>query len=132
MKYSVFMDSYTVAIPEEKEEYLKLDVNGKTQYILSNIISMINTKDYETIYNNLDNTFKENNFKSINELEKYIKENFYEINSFEINGINDDNDEYRAFECNIINMRDKTESKKATIVIKPIEENSFTMSFSVE
>lgn len=132
MKYSVFMDSYTVAIPEEKEEYLKLDVNGKTQYILSNIISMINTKDYETIYNNLDNTFKENNFKSINELEKYIKENFYEINSFEINDINDDNEEYRAFECKIINMRDKTENKTATIVIKPIEENSFTMSFSVE
>jgi hypothetical protein len=132
MRYSVFLDSYTVAIPEENEDYLNLDVNGKAQYILSNIISMINTKDYKTIYNNLDNTFKENNFKNINELEKYIKENFYEINSLEINCINDDNDEYRAFECNIINMRDKTESKKATIVIKPIEENSFTMSFSVE
>ena len=132
MRYSVFLDSYTVAIPEEKEDYLNLDVNGKAQYILSNIISMINTKDYKTIYNNLDNTFKENNFKNINELEKYIKENFYEISSCEINNINDDNEEYMAFECNIINMRDKTESKKATIVIKPIEENSFTMSFSVE
>lgn len=132
MRYSTFLDSYTATISEEKEEYQKLDISGKAQYILTNFLSMINTKDYETIYNNLDNTFKQNKFKNVNELEEYIKSNFYEINSFEITNTNDDNDEYRAFECKVINMRDKTESKNATIVIKPTEESSFTMSFSVE
>ena len=47
---------------------------------------MINAKDYESAYNLLDDTYKANNFKTLDEFEKYIQDNFHNYNTIDSTG----------------------------------------------
>jgi len=129
MQYKVFLDNYTIMFKDDIEYYNDLDKLGKARYNLTLFTNMLNTKDYKSIYNVLDNTFKINNFKSISELEKYIKNNLYSINTIKINDF-DDSYGYYVFECKVKNSEDTNKSKDMTIIIKLNEGTNFTMSFS--
>lgn len=131
MQYSVFLDDYTIMSEEEEEKYKNLNKESKATYILSRVAIMINTKDYNKIYNSLDNTFKENNFSNVNDLKNYIKDNFYDINYIEIKDTINQNDEYVVYKCNVKNMQKQIESKNMMFAIKIMDEG-FTMSFGVE
>lgn len=129
MNYTAFLDNYTV--PLDKEDYDKKSEFEKAKYNLSKFIKMVNTKDYNNIYAVLDETFKQNNFKTLTELKKYIQTNFYEMNDVKIEEYNDSN-EYYVFTCKITNKRNTDESKNVTLVINIKEGTDFTMSFSVQ
>lgn len=76
MNYSLLLDTYTVNIPEFTEKYDKADDQVKVGMNIEKILSAIKEKDYNYIYNKLDDTFKKNNFDSIDKLKEYIQKTF--------------------------------------------------------
>ena len=132
MQYEVFLDDYTIMSEEQLQYYNKLDEFDKSKYNMSKFIKMVNTKDYKAIYNVLNETFRNNNFKSVDDLKQYIQNNMYELNDIEIDEYDDETYEYYVFNCIITNMRNANESKSMTIIIDQGEGTDFTMSFSFE
>lgn len=132
MRYSAFLDNYTIMLDMDKEEYNKLDKVDKSKYNLNKFINMVNTKDYNALYDVLDDTFKTNNFKSKEELKKFILNNMYSLNELEINNAEVEKYQYYVFECSITNKKNNQEKKNMTIIINQTEGTNFTMSFSFE
>lgn len=76
MNYSLLLDTYTVNIPKFTEKYDKADDQVKVGMNIEKILSAIKEKDYNYIYNKLDDTFKKNNFDSVDKLKEYIQKTF--------------------------------------------------------
>lgn len=129
-EYKVELDDYTIMKNEDMQKYNKLNKKEKAKIQLDNFISKLNSKDYNSIYNSLDSTFKNNNYKNVNLLKKYIKNNFYNLNSIEVKESDSETYEYCVFECKLINMENTEENKGITIIINIKEGTDFTMSFS--
>ena len=131
MQYELFLDNYTIRKIDDIEYYNNLDDYDKAKYNLALFIEMVNTKDYNSIYNTLNNTFKNDYFDTKEKLEEYIKNNMYEINKIEILESDNQTYEYCIFSCSIINYKNENESKNANIIIKLEEGTNFKMSFSI-
>ena len=129
MDYTVFLDNYTIPSKEDEKTYKEAKIHEKAKINLNKFVSMLNTKDYNAIYEHLDNTFKKNSLKNINELQKLIKNNCYEINEVQIKNV-EEKDNYYAFTCNLINQRNSNESKQVSIIISKTDDTNFKMSFS--
>lgn len=132
LDYTVILDDYTIMSSTDIAKYSKMDNLQKATYQLNNFIKKVNTKDYETIYNNLDSTFKNNNFKNVDELKKYIENNFYNLNTINIEEYDGETYEYCIFQCKLTNVEDSEKIKKLNAVIFIKEGTDFTMSFSVQ
>lgn len=130
MRYTVFLDNYTVMHEQEKATYNEMDIETKARYNIRKFMNMVNTKDYNAIYNTLDTTFRENNFKTIDDLKLYIKNNMYNLNDIKI--IDSDTEKYKYYVYNykIINSENEQQSKEMTIIINQTEGAEYTMSFS--
>ena len=131
MAYTVFLDNYTIVSEENAKKYNDANEKTKAKLNLNKIIAMVNTKDYNAIYNHLNIDFRNNNFKNINDLKKYITSNFYDINSIKLKKIDEQNN-YYAFTCDLINQRNTKEQKQCSIIISKTKDTNFTMSFSFE
>lgn len=130
MQYTVYLDNYTIISEEELAYYNNLDKFDKSKYNLTKFVNMVNTKDYNAIYNVLNTTFRANNFATVDQLKSYLKNNMYDFNVIEIENYDDETYEYYVFNCKITNMQNNNESKNMTIIINQTEGTEFTMSFS--
>lgn len=130
MRYSVFLDSYTVELDTFKENYEKADENTKVAIQVGKFKQMLNTKDYNAIFNKLNTVFRNNNFNTVSKLENYLKSKVYDINTIEIEDCNQNND-YYVCGCVLTNQKNTKEQKKMTIIIKLIDSNNFEMSFNI-
>lgn len=132
MRYTVFLDTYTVELDTFKEEYNNSkDDESKLSLQLGKIRQMLNNRDYNAIYNKLNETFRNNNFTNVSKLEEYLKNNIYNINSIVISEC-EENDDYYVCKATIINQENTNESKDINLIIKLIDSNNFEMSFSFE
>lgn len=129
MRYSILLDNYTIVSKDVIEKYNNATKRDKAKYQVDTFVSKLNTKDYKAIYNKLDSTFRNNNFSTLSSLEKFIKENFYDINSIKVKEYNE-KDGYSIFECEISNFNKKEETKLMTVIMNIQENMNFTMSFS--
>lgn len=86
MDYTVMLDVYTIDLPEFLEQYNSAKDEQKVSLNIEKFIQMINAKDYESAYNLLDDTYKANNFKTLDEFEKYIQDNFHNYNTIDSTG----------------------------------------------
>ncbi len=131
MDYTVILDTYTVNLPEFTEKYEVASEEDKVILNLQKCFEALNNKDYGYVYNKLDPTFKQNNFKNQGEFENYIKSNFFEINKAKSRNGKKQGDIY-TFE---VTITDKTEKNKKTVkktfVMQLKEGTDFVMSFSV-
>ena len=75
-KYSVVLDTYTIDLPEFIEKYNSANEKTKVGLNIQKVFDAINNEDYEYVYNKLDNTFKQTNFKTVQELKNYVIQNF--------------------------------------------------------
>ena len=91
---------------------------------------MLNSRDYSAIFNVLDNTFKANNYGSIEKLKAALDNNIYRINGIQIVDFSMDDAEYFVYSCELQNKESSAQKKDMTIVIKLGEGTNFTMSFS--
>ena len=96
---------------------------------LEQVKEMLNNKDYKTIYNHLNSTYKNNNFETQDKFTSYMKEKFYDINNFKYESYQVSNNSY------IINVKvsdDTDESKNfmMSLVVKLADSiDKFEMSF---
>lgn len=131
MDYTVILDTYTIDLPEFLEKYEKAKEEDKVILNLQKCFEALNNKDYKYVYNKLDSTFKENNFKTEADFEKYIKTNFFESNKAKSSNGKKQGDLY-TYEVTITDKTEKeTKTVKKTFVMRLDEGTDFVMSFGV-
>ena len=91
LDYSIQLDTYTIPTDTFKEQYDNGDVQTKVQMNINKFILMINNQDYQAAYDVLDDNFKNNYFKTIDDFKNYVKQYAYKYNnmqvdSFDVNG----------------------------------------------
>ena len=131
LDYEVFMDSYTIDLPEYIEKYNKETDSNKVLMNLEKIKGAINTRDYRYVYSKLDETFKKNNFPTQQSFEEYINKNLYEYNSFDYNNVEKNGNLYVL--TTVINdaTAEQNTFKSITFIVKLLEGTDFVMSFSM-
>ena len=75
-EYTVQLDDYTLENDTFTETYKKASIMDKCLLNCEKIMQMINTQDYEAVYNLLNSNFKNSNFPTLKDFEKYIRDNF--------------------------------------------------------
>lgn len=96
---------------------------------LEKVIEAINEQDYNYVYNKLNETFRKNNFSTLEKFEKYIKENFYEENEATYLNFNEISETYTYS----VIIKDKKTSKTKTknFVMQLGAGTNFEMSFEI-
>lgn len=133
MNYTIMLDNYTIKVDTYSEDYKMLSEEDKVQSNVYIFLQMINTKDYIHAYELLDETFKNNNFATIEEFERYINQNFfnYNLNTTDVNITKEG--AYYIYESTIrSDSSSAAETKKLTVIMKLLEGTDFVMSFSIE
>ena len=130
MKYKVLLDTYTVILPEFAEQYDSLENTKKVAMNIEKIIQALNLRDFKYIYNKLDDTFKANNFSTLEDFEKYMDENYLSIYNVEYTTYNQENETY--MQTIILNDKNSDEQKENTIIMQLKDNYEFVMSFNVQ
>ena len=127
MDYKVILDNYTLEDAEDIEKYNALSDQNKVSVNLQKIIEAINNKDYNYVYNKLNEGYKNNRFANIAEFTNYINSNFYEIN---IIGEGTSSIDGNVHICRINISNTQNETKQVTILVRLLEGTDFEISFS--
>lgn len=129
-EYSIFLDTYTIDQPEFIEKYEKATDEQKAGYNINKFIQAINEKDYNYAYNCLAESFKQNNFNTLNDFENYMKNNF--TNKIELEYLKTYKEgQYFVYETNIINKNNLSIIDKKNFIVNLKENREFEISFNV-
>lgn len=88
MEYTIILDDYTLQTESDINSYNNLTNKQKAEKNVKKVINMINTCDYNHLYNLLYDKFKSNYFSNQQDMEKVIKQTFSDYNiitSLEVN-----------------------------------------------
>ena len=128
MNFTVQLDDYTLESEENKEKYLNSYNVDKVKLNVNKFIEMLANYDYESAYELLNETYKNNNFKTLNSYKKFLEQNFYNSNSYKIEKIETDAQDYII----TISVREgasaSTPAKKNKIAMRLGENTEFTMA----
>ena len=117
-----------------REEYKKSSIDQKIQANVYIFLQMINTKDYSHAYELLDETFRNNNFDTLDKFKEYVNANFfdYNLNTTSNVDINNEGSTY-IYETKIRSgAGSAAETKNLTVIMQLKEGTDFVMSFSLE
>ena len=128
----VCLDDYTIETEDFRTKYAQASNETKISTNIDKLIKMINTKDYQSAYNLLDETYKANNFPTINDYINYINNNFFNFNYYAITNISEQGPYYVVTVLCKENAAVSAESRTKQIIIALGEGTSFTMSFALE
>lgn len=132
--YKILLDNYTIKVDTYEEEYSKLQDQDKVQANVYTFLQMINTKDYKHAYEVLDDTFKQNNFDTLDKFKEYVDTNFfsYNLNTTANVDINNEGSTY-IYKTKIkSDVGRAAEEKNLTVIMQLKEGTDFVMSFSFE
>lgn len=127
MDFKMKLDSYTIESQENIQKYNTLTDTNKVSANIRKIIEAINNKDYNYIYNKLNEEYKNNKFPNINQLINYINNNFYDVN---LVGNGTAELEANVYIAKIQITSNKSEIKQVTILVRLLEGTDFEISFS--
>ena len=127
MDYKVILDNYTLENEEDIEKYNAMTNQDKISINIQKIIEAINNKDYNYVYNKLNEQYKNNKFPNLEEFKNYIKSNFYDINILKDSMANIDGNVHI---CKIKISNKKNQIKEVTILVRLLEGTDFEISFS--
>ena len=82
--YTIKLDTYTIETDYFKKEYDTDNVEKKVQMNLNKFVLMINNQDWDAAYSVLDDNFKNNYFKSVDEFKQYVKGKSYKYNDMKV------------------------------------------------
>lgn len=92
----------------------------------------IEDEDYRYAYNKLDETFKTNNFATLEEFENYAKTNFFKRNTLSAGKAEKQGNIY-LYNITIKDASEESNKERTTsFVMRLGEETDFVMSFGVE
>lgn len=133
MQFELKLDTYTITTDNFKQTYQNVNDERKVQLNIDKFIKMINACDYRNIYNCIDDGFKNNYFKTEQELEEYIKSRFFRYNKVIYRDIEKKGTDIFVASLQITDFTEESdELKDINVVIQLIDENTFNMSFEVQ
>lgn len=130
MQYTVQLDDYTIETETFRKRYSV--ANNKQRGILNidKFIQMLNMQDYESAYNVLDNSFKQNNFKTQAEFENYMKQHTFKYNEVTYNQYNNKISSLHTYDIQLTDLsKQSQEVYNITITVKLLEDTKFSLSF---
>ena len=132
--YTIFLDNYTIKVDTYEEEYNKSSIDQKIQANVYIFLQMINTKDYSHAYELLDETFKNNNFDTLDKFKEYVNENFFDYNLNTTSNVDISNEGNTYIYETVIRSGagSAAETKNLTVIMQLKEGTDFVMSFSLE
>lgn len=107
MNYTVSLDSYTIAIKSYDDEYQNAIGGKKAQLCLNKFFEALNNKDYESAYTFLNNTYKANNFGTIEEFKAYVQKNWFAYNMIDYSSVEVDGNENYIISGTIGNIKNQ-------------------------
>ena len=75
-QYTVVLDTYTIDLPEFLAKYNSSNEKTKVGLNIQKVFDSINDQNYEYMYNKLDDTFKQTNYKTVQDFANYAIQNF--------------------------------------------------------
>ena len=131
LKYEFFLDTYTI----DSDDYIKTyDVASKKDQIKLNIekiILAINSKDYDYVYDKLDNIFKSKYFDNAENLGAFLQKNLFDLNKISNGKLSNNGNGIYTCDLEITSYGDENNTtKNMTIIMKLLDNRDFTMSFS--
>lgn len=132
MDYTTMLDTYTVDLPEFIEKYNKSNEADKAGMNLQKIVDAINDRDYTYVYNKLDETFKQNNFKTENDFIAYMQNAFYANNNVEFSNYRASGD-LHIFDAAFTDKNNaNNQARSKTFIIQLKEGTDYRLSFNVQ
>lgn len=132
MDYTTMLDTYTVDLPEFIEKYNKSNEADKAGMNLQKIVDAINDRDYTYVYNKLDKTFKQNNFKTENDFIAYMQNAFYANNNVEFSNYRASGD-LHIFDATFTDRNNaNNQARSKTFIIQLKEGTDYRLSFNVQ
>lgn len=131
LDYKIKLDNYTVETEEFTNTYQQASEREKITTNISKVIRWINSKDYEQVYNKLDNTFKKNNFPTLENFKTYMENNFFSNNIMEVENIEKVSNNYV---CEVLLKSGyglASEEKTKTFIMQLLDGTDFVMSFNI-
>ena len=131
-EYTIMLDTYTIEQEKFKEKYEVATNNEKVGMNISNFFQMLNTKDYSVAYSMLSTNFKNNNFKTEELFEKYIKTKLYSYNDVTLINFSDEVSGVFIYYIEITNKENEKDPKiKMNIIMELLEDTKYRLSFEV-
>ena len=131
MNYSILLDTYTIDLPQFTEKYSSAKDADKGILNIRKVIEAMNTKDYKYIYSKLDETFKQNNFNTIEKFEEYMNKILYAHNDINVTDYQNSGD----LHIYTVTIKDKDNEASPAItknfIVKLTEGTDFVMSFNI-
>lgn len=130
-QYTIILDNYTIQSNEQLQKYNRLTNEEKALSNIDKVMKLIDEKDYNTIYNYLNQDFKNTNFPTIESFTKYMKETFFENN---IVGRIEVKQEGNIFILNVPykeSLSTAAEDMEKTFMMKLTEGMNFELSFEI-
>lgn len=127
--YKIMLDNYTTNNEQYQNVYEQASDEEKVNTNILKFIRLINEKDYNNAYALLDEQYRNNNFKSLEDFENYIKENFWNNNIATVNSIENVSG---TFVCDVQIKSGNglsAEEMNKQFIVKLLEGTDFVMSF---
>lgn len=131
LDYDVMLDIYTVNLKEFSDKYNNSREEDKVAMNISKIEGAINNRDYKYVYDKLDETFKNNKFGNLENFERYVCENFFEINKLKGESISNEGNNIYVYKINMTDVENQNNAKSLTVIMKLLDNLDFTMSFNM-
>lgn len=130
-EYTIILDNYTLETNELKEKYYRLSDEEKAISNIDKVMKLINTKDYATVYQYLNQSFKETNFTNIELFEKYMQETFFDNNIVGNIGIRKEENVYILSVPYKESLSTAAEEKEKNFIMRLGEGTNFELSFEM-
>lgn len=132
MDYKIKLDNYTITPKVYNDIYGVYLPNVRGKYCIDRIITAINDKNYNFVYEKLNPIQKNNYYRNINDFEKFIEQSFFDKNNYEVE------DEYLKISSDVyqydVKIKDATEKdltyKKLTMTVTMTENMDFYISIT--
>ena len=132
MEYTLILDTYTLDLEEFTKKYNSSDEQMKVGMNIEKVVQAINQKDYKYVFNKLADNFKEQYFKTIDDFQKYIQYNFYDVNIIEYLNFEEQGDVYIYKVIIKDAVGDNQQTIEKNIIVKLNSNTDFVMSFNIE
>ena len=131
MDYTVELDDYTIEYEKYAEEYSAASEEYKVANNINKWVKMINHRDYKAAYNVLDEAYKNNYFKTLEDFENYMKRYFPSHYEVDFGDFSKESGSIYTMEITFKDMSNENNNFDRTVIMKLKEGTDFVMSMNV-
>ena len=130
LEYTLKLDTYTIPTEKFKTSYRSGRNVDKVAANIDKFFQMINAGDYHSAYQTLNEGFKNNNFKTEESFEKYMRENIYRHPSVKYIYFSDEISGVFTYRIELTNKENENDKPMEMNFVMQLQDNyDFTLSF---